>query len=880
MAITQDNRIMNISTPLGKDFLLISSFRAEEEISKLFTVEAELVHEETQQNSPPTVIDIQNILGKNVCIEVIQRDGTKRYFNGIVNRFSQGSRNVRFTSYRMEIVPQLWLLTQIRQSKIFQEMTVPDILRQVLGAINFKIEVQGQFEKRNFCVQYRETDFDFISRLMEEEGIFYYFEHTNQSHQMIIANTPSSHRDCPTKSSIEFVSEVNEEEYVTTINQWVTDYNLQTGKVAMWDHHFELPTNKFDAKHPSRFNVGGNQQLEIYDYPGGYARKFDGIDKGGGERPADLQKIFPDKQKTVETVMRSLDTRHKTASGTSDCSSITPGYRFELKNHPIRTSNGQYVITSVSHTCNQSPDYHSESEVGNPYTNAFDCLAHGAGAPPFHPLQTTPKPVVQGSQTATVVGPSGEEIFTDKYGRIKVQFHWDRFGSNDQGSSCWVRVSQNWAGKKWGTMFIPRIGMEVIIDFFEGDPDQPIAVGCVYNAETMPPYTLPDEKTKSTIKTNSSPGGNGFNELRFEDKKGSEQIFIHAEKNQDIRVKNDCMEIVENNRSLIVKKDQMEKVGGDKHLQVSGSQNEKIGGSVGQNIGGSHDEKVSQKFAVDAGQEIHLKAGMTTVIEAGTSLTLKVGGNFININSGGVFVKGTMVMLNSGGAAGSGSGASPGSPKDPVEADNAQTGQKVARPPNPPPPPEPPNFALVATAARESASNPLVPNVQQLMQQILAAIPPVPPIPVIPPVPAPDLPAAIAQAQAAVENLVSDARAMARNAVAQVVNSPLVGAAMDKVNQARAMAEDVAQKAQDKINEAKAVAADIAGQAQDKIDQAKAKVDEAKQKVEEVKQEVAEAKQKVDEAKQVVESYAEALEGVGEQAAGMAQAAQDAVPFL
>jgi type VI secretion system secreted protein VgrG len=276
-----------------------------------------------------------------------------------------------------------------------------------------------------------------------------------------------------------------------------------------------------------------------------------------------------------------------------------------------------------------------------------------------------------------VVGPSGDEIFTDKFGRVKVQFHWDRYGKADENSSCWIRVSQNWAGKRWGAMFLPRIGQEVIVDFLEGDPDRPIITGRVYNGDAMPPYNLPGEMTKSTIKTYSSPGGDGFNELRFEDKKGSEQVFIHAERNQDNRIKKDSLEWIGQDRHLIVIRDQMEKVDGDKHLSVKGDQNEKVTGTVSLKVDADLQQKVGAKHAVDAAQEIHLKAGTNLVIECGTSLTLKVGGNFVNLNPSGVYIQGTMVFINSGGAAGTGSGCSPEAPKAPQEADKAEPGQKL-----------------------------------------------------------------------------------------------------------------------------------------------------------------------------------------------------------
>ena len=541
---------------------------------------------------------------------------------------------------------------------------------------------------------------------MEEEGIYYYFEHSDGRHKMVLADTPLSHRDCPSKSNIPYLLNVGgEEDYVTSVIKWRTDYKIQSGKVSFWDSHFQLPGNHLDAAHPSLFNVGDNRNLEIYDYPGGYARKYDGIDSGGGEQSSELNKVYEEKPKKAEIVMQSLDAQYRVVSGNADCSSMTSGYRFSLTDHPNNKNNGQYVITHVRHEAEQNPMYVSNDDVEQPYLNNFTCIAYGKGAPPFRPAQRTLKPIVQGSQTAFVVGPAGEEIFTDKFGRVKVQFQWDRNGQANAGSSCWVRVSQAWAGKKWGMMFVPRIGMEVMIDFLEGDPDQPIITGCVYNSATMPPYTLPDEKTKSTIKTDSSKGGGGFNEIRFEDKKGKEQIFVHGEKNVDVRVKNDSLEFVQNDRHLIIKNNQFEKVQKDKHLQVVGAKNEKIDGSLSLKVGTEVNEKVGTKYALDAGTEIHLKSGVNVTIETGTSLTLKVGGNFININSGGIFIKGTMVFINSGGAAGSGSGASPDLPVDPKEADTAVPGQRVPTPVPSPPPPNPNFKSLAALVMINAARN-------------------------------------------------------------------------------------------------------------------------------------------------------------------------------
>ena len=706
MATTQDGRLMSISTPLGKDFMLINRFTAHEGLSQLFSFDVELLHEETDAGYSPTAVDPKSLIGQAVTIFIESEDGAKREFTGMVNKFSQGNRDVRFSYYYISVVPHVWLLTQKSQSRIFQQMSVPDILKKVFAGFQVKHELQERYEPRNYCVQYRETDFDFASRLMEEEGIYYYFEHKDGMHQMIVADTPQSHRDCPTKSTIPFFVNLGttDETFIGSISTFLSDYKMQIGKVTLWDYNFQLPTNKLDLEQPSRFSFGDSLKLEMYDYPGGYARKYDGIDKGGGEQAGELNKIFNDRQASVKKTMDALDAQVTTATANSDCCAITAGYRFTLSQHPNSSVNKQYTILTATHEAEQNPSYVSNEGATDPYTNSFTCITHGAGQPPFRPLPKTPKPIVQGSQTAVVVGPAGEEIFTDKYGRVKVQFNWDRDGKVNESSSCWVRVAQTWAGNKWGTMFIPRIGMEVLVHFLEGNPDQPIITGCVYNPQTMPPYTLPDEKTKSTIKSNSSKGGGGFNEFRFEDKKGSEQIFIHAEKNQDIRVKNDCMETILRDRHLIVENDQYEKVKYDKHQQIGGDHNEKVGGTKSRKIGSDLQENVGNNYALEAGTGVHIKAGMSAVIEAGTNVTMKVGGNFVSISPAGVTISGTMVLINSGGAAGSGAGCNPEAPKDPKEADKAEPGQRTETRPTKPPV-APVSYSPMAASMKSAAKN-------------------------------------------------------------------------------------------------------------------------------------------------------------------------------
>jgi type VI secretion system secreted protein VgrG len=640
---TQETRRIAIATPLGADVLLLSSFRGEEGVSRLFHFDVELLSENDS-------VDFDALVGKNVTIRISLADGSDRYINGQVSRFSQAGRDATFTTYQAEVVPWLWFLTRTSDCRIFQNKKTPDIIQQIFNDFGFKdyaLRLYGDFAPREYCVQYRETAFNFVSRLMEEEGIFYFFEHENGKHTLVLANSPTEHKPCPHQSTVRYEAIPGAFQQDDVILDWRLEQELRPGKYALADYDFENPATNLGV------NVSGKGTYELYDYPGEYLKRSDGDGR-------------------VRIRLQEAETPYMVGYGSSDCRVFASGYKFNLREHYRSNQNQAYVLTAVRHMASQGGDFRSGSDDDFHYQNTFECIP---ASTPFRPTRVTPEPIIQGAQTAVVVGPSGEEIFTDKYGRVKVQFHWDREGKLNENSSCWIRVAQLWAGKKWGGMYIPRVGQEVIVEFLEGDPDRPIVTGRVYNAEQMPPYDLPSEKTKSTVKTYSSQGGGGFNEIRFEDKKGSEQIFIHAEKNQDLRIKNDRFETIGGETHLIVAKDQLEQVKGDKHQHVNGDLNEKVDGTKSLTAGQDLQEKVQLNYALDAGMEIYLKAGMNLVIESGTMLTLKVGGNFINMNPAGVFISGTMVMINSGGAAGSGSGCSPQSPKDPKEADKADPGQ-------------------------------------------------------------------------------------------------------------------------------------------------------------------------------------------------------------
>ena len=535
MKTTQDGRTLQLSTPLGKDYLLADRFVCEEGLNRLFRIELDLLFDEEHEGFVATKIEPNDLVGNAMALVVAQAEHVERHFHGICNRFSAGSRNGRFSGYRAELVPTVWFLTQVTQSRIFQNKSVPDILRAVLSGYNVKYELQGEYRQRSYCVQYRESDWDFASRLMEEEGIFYYFEHTEGNHELILADTVQSHRECPKLSAINYdVKRPDGDlEWIPVIDRWTTDTNVRTGKHELRDFNPLLPTNNLEIDRTSVTHLGPNKNLEVYDWPGGYAKRYN--------KEEGLNGVFTDRERSVQVRQEEIEVGYKQFYGSGNCSTLTSGYKFSLKEHPNTENNADYVVLAARHESPQTPTYISDQPDMEGYKADFTALAFGT---PYRPPRLTPRPVVYGAQTAFVVGPGGEEIFSDKFGRVKVQFHWDREGQMDQGSSCWLRVAQTWASNGWGSMSIPRIGMEVLVNFLEGDPDQPIISGCVYNAQNMPPYTLPDEQSKSTMKSYSTKGGGGFNEFRVEDKKGSEQIFIHAEKDQDVRVKNDCKEII------------------------------------------------------------------------------------------------------------------------------------------------------------------------------------------------------------------------------------------------------------------------------------------------------------------------------------------------
>lgn len=607
---TQANRPLAITTPLGPDVLLLTGLKGHEGISEPFRFELELVAED------PKAVVFEKILGQGVTAELELPDGGKRYVNGIVSRFRQGRRDGTFAHYRAEVVPKLWLLTRTVRSRVFQQLTVPEILAKVFAGLVVKIEVSAAYEPRDYCTQYRESDFAFASRLMEEEGIRYYFRHSSGSHQLVVTDDALEHPDLPGQAEVPY-DELNRggDPDEMRVTSWEKSQEVRSDTWTLRDHSFELPGQVLEAQQKTLETVPVGEvthrlcvvdrTLEQYDFPGGYAQRFDGVDPEGAPRPSDLQKVFPDRERTVRIRMEAEEMLALSIEGTSDGRHFCAGFAFTLARH--FDGDGRYLITRVEHAASLEGDYRSGGPLPFSYRNTFRALP---AALAFRPARRTPKPVISGNQTATVVAPPGEEIWCDRYGRVKVLFHWDREHGRDPSSSCWIRVAQPWAGNGWGFFFWPRAGNEVVVSFEEGDPDQPLVVGSVYNAENMPYFALPAQNKVSGIKSASVRGfaGQNFNGVVFHDAMGFEHLAIHSERTLDLNAE----------------WDKEFNAGRNRHENVSNVSTTMIGGVPSGGGGGGVDWKDWKDISVDGfwyDQTGAGKLGLEQKLVVGESLT-------------------------------------------------------------------------------------------------------------------------------------------------------------------------------------------------------------------------------------------------------------------
>ncbi len=612
MSLSQRARSLAVTTPLGEDVLLLRAMKGRERLSTLFKYHLDLISESYRP------IRHEELLGQPVTVRLDLPDDRTRYFNGIVSRFSYIGSERRLTHYRATLVPWLWLLTRTTDCRIFQEQTVPDIVKAICrerGYSDFEEFLVEPHHSRSYCVQYRETDFDFISRLLEQEGIYYFFRHEKDRHTLVLTDDYGAHRPVAGYEEIPYYppseTALRERDH---IDDWSVTGAVQSGAFTHTDFNFKAPRSNLRTgrDHP---HEQARWDLEVYDYPGGYTRDDQGDD-------------------WARARIEELHAGYETARGKGNARGLTTGAHFKLSNYPYfnpdparclrEDPNREYLVVSAKYRL-QSDAFGTASAVGATGATdtgpVFRCKFTALDAQtPFRPPRVTKKPHIKGPQTAIVVGYGDQEIWTDQYGRVKVQFHWDRYGQSDEKSSCWIRVAHPWAGKGWGAIAIPRVGQEVIVEFLEGDPDRPIITGQVYNAVNQPPYQLPDNATLTGLKSQSSKDGWGkYNEYVMDDAKGRELIREHGQHDKESTIEHDLREQVRHDRKRDVTHNETIQVGND-HAKA-------IGGNETSAIGGDREEKVGGTVALTA---------QNLIIEAGGSITLKVGGGYLVVDQSGV----------------------------------------------------------------------------------------------------------------------------------------------------------------------------------------------------------------------------------------------------
>lgn len=661
MQPTQANRPVTVTSPLGTDVLLFRRVQCSEALGRLFELRVQLA-------STRADIATADVLGQPLTVTLDLEDGAKRHFHGIVTRFACLGHRDGMPAWEAIVHPALWLLTRASNCRIFQDKTALDIVKAVCGDSAYgglvKIDASklaAAPARRDFCVQYRESDFDFVSRLLEEEGIYYYFRHEAAAHTMVLADGYGAHASAAGYATLPFWDEQEgrraPEKSVTRM--WPAGA-VQSAEYALNDYDFEQPAAVRNAGLLVKSAIAApfvSQRFRQYDWPGRYKAA------GAGESRARAR-------------MEALHGQGEQVDGSTNARGLAAGALFKLAEHPRADQNREFLVTATSLEFATSA-YGSGGAQG---AFEFQCAFQAVGKEhSYRPPRIAARPFVHGPQTAMVVGKAGEETWTDRHGRIKVQFHWERERHDDETSSCWVRVQQGWAGKGWGMLFIPRIGMEVVVSFLEGDPDQPLVTGCVYNADTVVPYDLPANQTRSTIRTNSSKGGGGYNELRFEDKKGAEEVYVQAEKDYNRVVKNnDTLKVGfekkdKGDQTIAICHDQSLDVGNDRKVHVVNDETVKVDANQAIEIGNDrsvhvvNDEsvKVDANQAIEVGKDrsVHvgkdesvkvdahqkIDVGQTIVIEAGTSIELKVGASSVKIEPAKITLKSAQIAVEADG---------------------------------------------------------------------------------------------------------------------------------------------------------------------------------------------------------------------------------------
>lgn len=596
-------RTVQVHTVLSTEQLKFRAMRGHEGLSQLFEFEVDMV-------STSFNLDLKRLLGTSLTL-AISDEGAPRHLNGTVVRFElvgRANETGRHYIYRALVQPWLWYLTRTSDCRIFQNQSVPEVLDAVLGKYGFQFEkrLSASYRPWEYCVQYQESDFAFVSRLMEHEGIAYHFEHGNGSHLLVLADDAGSYRKLPGHARIPYRPRdrvVNALE--PCIDRWRVAEQITSGRVMLDD--FDFRKSRASLQSVQQDPKGHDHATyEVYEWLGGYSEHQQ------GDAYAKIR-------------LQELQCAHELASGHTNVVGMAPGHLFEMTHCPREADNREYLVTETRYDLRE-PEYSTGGSSESVCEFDFTVLPSGV---PYRPARTTPRPRTNGPQTATVVGP--EEIWTDRFGRVKLQFRWDRYGQSDENSSCWVRVSSNWAGANYGTMHMPRVGQEVIVDFIGGEPDRPIITGRVYNSDQMPPWELPANATASGILTRSSTGGaaNQANMLRFEDRTGAEQILLHAERNLDVEVEADETHTTDGTRTTLVKGHESATYQDGETRDITAGAKESITGGDTRDVTGGFDETVSGGVTqrISGGKTRTLSGGLDDTITGGVKLAITGGFN-------------------------------------------------------------------------------------------------------------------------------------------------------------------------------------------------------------------------------------------------------------
>ncbi|AIN61459.1 type VI secretion system tip protein VgrG [Pseudomonas soli] len=580
MLFKQFTRLAQINSPLGPDKLILAEMGGSEELGRLFDYELQLT-------SDDPAIDLNQLLGKPMSLSVQQSVGTSRHFHGIVARCSQSVDQGQFASYRVTLRPWLWLLTRTSDCRIFQHLSAPQIIKQVfrdLGFSDFEDLLSRNYREREYCVQYRETSFDFVSRLMEEEGIYYFFRHEQERHVLVLADAYGAHQKAPGYETVPYYPPDGQHRERDHINDWHLAQEVQPGSLELNDYDFQRPSARIDVRSamPRPHQAG---DYPLYDYPGAYEQTQDG-------------------EHYARTRLESLQSLHERVELRGNARGLGSGHLFSLSNFSRQDQNREYLIVAARYYVHQERLESGGGSGAAQFESNLSCIDAQQS---YRPVSSSLRPIVKGPQTAVVVGPAGEEIWTDQYGRVKVHFHWDRHDQSNENSSCWIRVSQATAGKNWGSIQVPRIGQEVIVSFLEGDPDRPIITGRVYNAEQTVPYDLPGGATQSGMKSRSSKGGSpaNFNEIRMEDKKGAEQLYMHAERNMDT--------VVEQSETLSVGINRTQTVGMLETITIGQDRIRAVRRDDMLLVGASKTDSVSTSYLIEVGENLRLVCGKSVI---------------------------------------------------------------------------------------------------------------------------------------------------------------------------------------------------------------------------------------------------------------------------